>query len=112
MKLFVTLKPMIQRLDFGETSKTRDTTWNRGMSEKMASLNQRSGNALQEAILERLDSLIIQEKAAARKRRTQRSAPYRLKKKKTMIQVPKDPENIDGDWTEGELKSSSDSDIY
>nr|QZE11946.1 MAG: ORF3 [Giant panda anellovirus] len=112
MKLFVTLKLMILRLDFGKTSKTPGGTWNQATSGKTALLNQRSGNALQEAILEKLDSLIIQERQAARKRRMTRSVPYRLKPKKTRIQVPKDPENLDGEWTEGELKSSSDSDIY
>ncbi|ASH99094.1 ORF3 [Gimeltorquevirus ursid13] len=115
MKLFVTLKLMTLRLEERDSSMIRDGTWNPGTSGRTDISNQMCSNALQQHLLDKLDSLIIQEKKQARERRTRRLAPYRLKtnpRKKKKISVPRDPDCPDGEWTEGELNNSSDSDIY
>nr|QZE11960.1 MAG: ORF3 [Giant panda anellovirus] len=102
---------MILSLEPEDTSMTRDGILNPATLEKMASSSRRSTEDLQQHLLAKLDSLIIQEKKRAARKRTRRSVPYHLKKRKT-VQVPRIPDDPNGEWTEGELQSSSDSDIY
>nr|QZE11982.1 MAG: ORF3 [Giant panda anellovirus]USZ80608.1 ORF3 [Tick-associated anellovirus 9] len=99
-------------LEQEESLMTRDGTLNPVTSERMASSSRRSTEDLQQHLLAKLDSLIIQEKRRAARKRTRKSVPYHLKRAKKMIQVPRIPDEPEGEWTEGELKSSSDSDIY
>nr|WKF25121.1 ORF3 [Torque teno neovison virus]WKF25127.1 ORF3 [Torque teno neovison virus]WKF25130.1 ORF3 [Torque teno neovison virus]WKF25133.1 ORF3 [Torque teno neovison virus] len=73
--------------------------------EKMDSLTPMPGEDLLQVLKKQVDSLILKEQSK-RKRRKQ-TAPY---KKKVKIQVPKDPEDPEGSWTEGSLISSSDTD--
>nr|WPH57531.1 hypothetical protein [Torque teno virus] len=114
MRQFVTLKLIILRLEAEEKYWTPASTSHQMTSGKTDTSDRRSSDALQQHLLQKLDSLILQEKNRAQKRRrTRRSVPYRTTGRKTKtVRVPRDPDCPEGEWTEGELRSSSDSDIY
>nr|WKF25167.1 ORF3 [Torque teno neovison virus] len=86
-------------------SPTRNTAYVEKMLEKMVSSNQKPGEDLLKVLQKKVDLLILQE--TNKRKKKQRTVPYR---KKVRIQVPIDPEDPEGEWTEGSLISSSDTD--
>nr|QZE11971.1 MAG: ORF3 [Giant panda anellovirus] len=93
---------------------TLGTSFQPRILEKMDSSNQKHGNESPDHLLKILDSLIIQEKQKmnTRRRRRTRTLPLTPPKKIRRIHVPRDVEYPEGDWTEADLTTSSDSDTY
>nr|WBM82711.1 MAG: ORF3 [Torque teno polar bear virus 35] len=110
--MYVTLpNQFLNRLEADETSLIPLATSHLKISTKPDTSNGTSTLASPEDLLRQIDSLICQE----RKKRKRPKMSYKirtnpLKAKRKLIQVPIDPEYPEGDWTEGELGSSSDSD--
>nr|WKF25136.1 ORF3 [Torque teno neovison virus]WKF25145.1 ORF3 [Torque teno neovison virus]WKF25152.1 ORF3 [Torque teno neovison virus] len=101
------------RLSDSSPSKTLGSAFEKKTYKKMDSSNLKPGNDWLLNLEKKVNSLILEEKERIQRKRRRQRIPYKLKHRKMKrVEVPRDPDDLEGEWTEGELMSYTDSDDY